>query len=149
MGFEYLLIGKAGSKSNIIFGDVLTALKYTTPRYIVWCMGMNDNSDVDENTPDATWLAYLHKLIDVCDDRGITPILTTIPNVPDISHVGKNKWVRESGYRYIDFCAAVGATDEGVWYTGCLDSDEVHPTVIGAKALLAGALKDFSELMQY
>lgn len=119
---------------------------YGKPKFIVWCAGMNDGSDSNENTPSSNWMNQINAVLDYCDKLSITPIFATIPTVPGIYHEGKNKWVRNSGYRYIDFAKAVGANSSGVWYSGMLSSDNVHPTETGAKALYYRAILDCPEI---
>lgn len=123
------------------FGNIINIGE---PKYILWCLGMNDGSDTTE--PSKTWKTGVDIVVSTCKEYGITPILATIPTVPSINHENKNQWIRNSGYRYVDFAKAVGATSEGVWYTGMLD-DGVHPTAEGAKALYNRLLTDFPEIM--
>lgn len=138
-------VGGAISSWNTISKDTLIA--HGIPKFSLWCVGMNDGSDVNENTPQPLWVNHVNSFIDTCIDKGITPILATIPNVPSISHLGKNKWVRESGYRYIDFAKAVGSDSNASWDDGLLSSDNVHPTENGAKVLFSQAIIDFPELI--
>lgn len=131
--------------------EAIVALKngvgsYGKPQQIIWCMGMNDGSDTDVNTPSTAWATGMRGLLGICEAYGITPILATVPTVPTINHEGKNKWVRESGYRYIDFAKAVGAQSNGTWRTGMLGSDGVHPTENGALALFYQAMIDAPEI---
>ena len=119
---------------------------YGKPKFVIWCMGMNDGSDTDINTPSSTWMTGINRMLSVCETYEITPILATIPTVPTINHEGKNKYVRESGYRYIDFAKAVGAQSDGTWYADMLSSDNVHPTEEGAQALFYQALMDAPEI---
>ena len=119
---------------------------YGKPKYIVWCAGMNDGSDANENTPSSDWMTSINSVLTYCEKFNITPIFATIPTVPNIYHEGKNAWVRNSGYRYIDFSRAVNASSSGVWYTGMLSSDNVHPTELGAKALYYQAIADMPEI---
>ena len=74
-------------------------------------------------------------VINICKRYGITPIFATIPTVPTINNEQKNAWIRNSGYRYIDFAKAVGADASGNWYSGMIESDNIHPSEKGAKAL--------------
>ena len=77
-------------------------------------------------------------------------LFRSIPNVPDRINTFKNDIVKLSGLRYIDFAKAVNAEVTGAsWYNGCLSSDNVHPTIAGAKALASQVLVDFPEIMQY
>jgi len=143
-----LLDGWPGEGSVNARNSLMTLIQFGTPKYIVWCMGMNDGSDTDANTPSSNWTIRRDEMLAICNENGITPIFATIPNVPSILHTGKNAWIKASGYRYIDFAAAVGAESAGsTWYSGMLSSDNIHPSESGAKALFARALVDFPELM--
>ena len=82
----------------------------------------------------------------LCAANGIELIYGTIPSVPGQSNEKKNEYVRGTGKRYIDFAKAVGASSSGVWYTGMLDEDNVHPTEAGAIALYHRAIADCPEL---
>lgn len=80
--------------------------------------------------------------------KKITLILATVPSVPKIDNTGKNKIVRESGYRYIDFDEAV-SDGHGNWKAGMLSKDGVHPSKSGAKAMAEQVLIDFPEIRNY
>ena len=136
--------GEATSGALTALGNALTY--YGKPKFIVWCLGMNDGADTNENTPSSSWMNGVNSVLAYCNQYDITPIFATIPSVPTLYHEGKNKWVRESGYRYIDFAKAVGATSEGVWYDGMLSTDEVHPATPGAIALYFRAIADAPEI---
>ncbi len=116
------------------------------PQYAVWCLGMNDAADTD--AADNVWLEAVEHFVGTCRSRGITPILSTIPNVPARSHIRKNEWVRRSGLQYIDFAAAVGADASSAWTPGMLSPDSIHPTPSGARAMAEQVLKDFPQLRQ-
>lgn len=137
----------------------LTALnnmisEFGCPHYLVWCLGMNDGTDTN-STPSSAWMTGVNSVISICESNGITPIFATIPSVPGrtgvdpISHEGKNYWVRNSGYRYIDFAKAVESHWDGAnttWYDGMLSSDGVHPEPLGALALYYRAIADVPEI---
>ena len=80
-------------------------------------------------------------------DNEIIPILATIPTVPSVNNEGKNTWIRNSNYQYIDFAKAVGATPDGVWFDDMLSSDNVHPSEKGGLALYNQVLTDFPQIM--
>ena len=113
---------------------------------------MNDSSDTTSYGSD--WKTYIDLLLDYCTSNGITPILATIPTAANDDSSGlknnekKNEWVRNSGYRFIDFAKAVGANADGTWRTGLKGAD-IHPSVLGAKVLAGQVLVDFPEIMQY
>jgi|GEM_PF-2371452 len=138
--FNFYLNGLAGQSSLGALNDFKKSLKFGIPKFLVWCLGMNDS--------DANYLAALAELIEICSKNNIQLILSTIPTVPGRSKELISQTVRDSGYRYIDFYRAVGADSTGVWFDGMLDSDNVHPTALGAKVLAAQVLIDFPELMQ-
>lgn len=139
--FNFLIDGLAGQNSNGAYNDLIKALEFGTPKYLLWCLGMNDEDTVFKSTFD--------KVKAICLQRGITLIAATIPTVPGRSKEIISQYVRDSGVRYIDFYKAMGAAPEGTWYEGYLSSDEVHPTELGAKAQATQVLIDFPELMQY
>ena len=139
--FNFLIDGLAGQGSNGAYNDLLKCLQFGTPKYLLWCLGMNDLDD--------TFKTVFDKVKALCGQKGITLIAATIPTVPDRPREIISQYVRDSGVRYIDFYKAVGATSEGVWYDGYLDTDNVHPTELGAKVQAMQVLVDFPELMQY
>lgn len=142
--------GYAGENSE----HAIVALKnmirnFGKPKFILWCLGMNDGSDT-QTTPNATWLLYIKQVLNICAENQITPILCTIPTVSNNGNLknneGKNQWIRSSGYRYVDAAFAVGANSSGQWYEGMLSSDEQHPDVQGGKALYKQFITDCPEL---
>ena len=106
-------------------------------------MGMNDSDT--SSAPNASWLACVEELMEICASRNIELILATIPRVASIENRYKNAYVAQSGYRVINFAAAVGAYDDATWTEGFLD-DGVHPTAAGAFALYLQAISDVPEL---
>ena len=136
--------GEIGNTAIPLMVNMLNEYK-SYPSVAIWAYGMNDGSD-SASDPSATWLNGVLEFIRRCGIYNITPILCTIPTVPSINHEKKNEWVRNSGFRYIDFATAVGADQYGVWYSGMLSSDNVHPTVKGAEALYFRAVSDCPEL---
>lgn len=149
---DWLSNNQPGLSPENAYGELenLLTLGYV-PKYVVWCLGMNgDTTETkDENTEyviNSYQKKYLDKVVSLCSQYDIEPILATIPTVPERSKIGLSKYVRNLGYRYIDFAKAVGATEEGVWNTGLLSSDNVHPTELGAKVLASQVLIDFPEM---
>jgi hypothetical protein len=138
---NFLINGLAGQGSTNALADLNRCLKYGTPKYIVWCLGMNDS--------DTVFQLGFSQLTSLCTSKGITLILATIPTVPTRNKEVITASVISSGERYVDFYNAVGANASGVWYSGYLDGDGVHPTQKGADALAMQFLIDFPELMQY
>ncbi len=139
--------GYPGEGASDAYADFITALSHGLPKYVIWCIGMNNG---DTSTAiNSTWKKYTELVIDKCQEKGINLILSTTPNTPTVNNVFKNAYVKASGFRYIDFAEAVGAEEvNSTWITGCLDTDNVHPTENGARLLYSRALQDFPEFMQ-
>lgn len=139
-----LLNGYPGRASIEAYNALLLDLAHGKPKRVLWCMGMNNP---DNGAVNANWLIAVEDLISKCEIYQIELILATIPNTPTNDNSYKNAWVRNSGYRYVDFASAVGASEDNTWYSGMLSSDNVHPTQQGAIALYTQAISDMPELM--
>ncbi len=135
------------------------------PKYLVWVLGMN--GDALESKVDGEYAISdyqknnLDKMIAICKEHNIEPIIATIPTTPAKDSItpdsglsnaagrqrtGYCKYVKSLGYRYIDQAEAVGTDENGNWNAGLLSSDFVHPTEKGAKVLLSRILLDFPEI---
>jgi lysophospholipase L1-like esterase len=170
---KIMLMSHSGMRSERGITEVKQALAHGTPKYIVWCMGMNNGDS--GGTVNSKYLAATEEFLEICAEKGITPILSTIPSTPTVDNSAKNEWVKNwaltTGGRYIDFARAVGGdrydasligkksyvNAKGVtefnstgyeWYANMLYADLVHPDELGAKALYMQALADFPELMR-
>ena len=130
-----------GPTNDSALREAQRMLAIATPKYIVWCLGMNGSND--------STLIALNWIKHICADRGIELILYTTPSVPSYPHETLNDVIESSGYRYINGYDAVGSQVGGSWYTGYLNNDNVHPTELGAKALASRFLIDAPEIMQY
>ena len=129
---DFLVDGYAGAPSENMMPEFERMLQFGTPKFLVWCLGMNDTAPV--------WMNAAKKVEMMCRDRGITLIYQTIPK----STKGEiNLYIQNSGYRYIDFVSAV--MPNGSWYPD-MDADGTHPTELGAKVLAGQVLVDFPEI---
>ena len=133
---NFLVAGYAGAPSESMEPQLEIMLRFGTPKYLVWCMGMNDQAPI--------WLNWAKQVEMLCRERGITLIYQTIPKNNDNKNE-INLYIQNSGYRYIDFVAAV--MRNGVWYPD-MDDDGTHPTQLGAKVLAGQILVDFPEILQ-
>ena len=146
-GFNNCMItGFPGMPAESAIEEFSRLVEMGTPEYAVWCLGMN-NSDKDGEINEK-YLRSTERFLEICKREGITPILSTIPLVPNFNNVKKNEWVRSQPYRYIDFARAVGSNECVEWYEGMLAADRVHPLAKGAEALYMQVLCDFPEIMQ-
>ena len=143
---DYLFSGYPGRNTQSGLADFKFALQFGTPEYAVWCLGMNNGDS--SSAINADYKKATDEFLAICEEKGIIPILSTIPCTPTVNNSFKNIYVRDLGYRYIDFARAVGGEAVGsAWYTGMLHTDNVHPTGVGAKALYAQVLADFPEMV--
>lgn len=151
MGYDNGLVdGHGGARSEAMYAELQLLLRYGCPKYLLWCLGMNDSGSAAN---EQGWHTVMEQLKPLCKEKDITLVLATIPNVSGRDHTAKNAEVRrlaaEEGYRYIDFAKAVhGETYGQPWYDGYMQ-DDVHPNEKGAKALASQVLVDFPEIMVY
>lgn len=143
---NYMLNGYTGRNSATALWSLKTELQYAVPKEIIWCMGMND---ADEEEINSSWIEVINELIEICEDNNITLVLATIPTCPAFNNDYKNEYVKNSGYRYIDFAQSVGAYENMEWYSGMLEDGErrIHPTSSGALALYNEAVSTCPELL--
>lgn len=153
-GIDVGIFGWGGETVAYGIETVGNVLARTNPKIAVWAYGMN-NADTD-SAINADWKEKTEKFISICKDKNITPMLATIPCVPTRNNIYKNAYVRQSGYRYIDFASIVGANNSGAtWHDGMLEAlstsvtERVHPTELGAKALYHQFLIDVPEAIAY
>lgn len=138
---QFLLDGLAGASSADMYAELKRAMVNGTPRFLVWCLGMNDTF--------ANWKKYYEQVEQTCEAYGIELILQTIP-IPSSGAAEKqsiNAFIKQSGHRYVDICAAVSPNSSATWYEG-YNEDGVHPTVLGAKAIASRFLADVPEFLQ-
>ena len=149
-GYEGFLLNAVGGQ-NVAGGlaDFKNLLETgACPSIVVWMYGMNGGAD-SNGVVNTAWKAKTEEFLDLCILKGITPVLTTIPSVPTLSHIKLNECVRASGHRYIE-CVKVVELDEtnGTWKEGLLETEgsRVHPTVAGANVIFGQVLVDAPEL---
>lgn len=148
---DCLLNGYAGEASANAYNALMNLLTITTPKIVVWCMGMNDGDST--TAVNADWLKYYDRLVNLAKKYGFEIVLYTVPTTPVINNKFKNAIIRDSGYRYIEADLAVRIDENGNWIPGALNEgttenpDNVHPTVMGAKILYYRVISDFPEIM--
>ena len=148
---DCLLNGYAGEASKDAYDALINLLGITTPKIVVWCMGMNDGDST--TAVNANWEKYYNRLINLSKKYGFEIVLYTVPTTPVINNKFKNAIVRDSGYRYIEADLAVRIDDNGNWIPGALNEgttespDNVHPTPMGAKIIYYRVISDLPEIM--
>ena len=169
---NFMLDAHPGMNSATGLNHLKSLISVATPKMIVWCLGMNDpDCRTDQETINPNWKSAIDEVIEICKKENVLLVLSTIPTVeggwnPDTQshnigkHLYKNQYVKETGLRYIDFAAAVGANEStGEWFNNGQSDDmlenygiegkgRIHPTKYGAKALYIQAIIDCPEIIQ-
>lgn len=148
---KWLSNNQPGLSPTTAYADLENLLSTgAKPKYLLWCLGMN--GDTTETQVDGQYVIndYQKSVIDsvktLCEQQGITLVLSTVPTVPTRQKTGFCNYVRNLGVRYVDVAAAVGTNEQGVWNTGLLSSDGVHPTNAGGKVIASQVMVDFPEI---
>ena len=127
--------------NNGAYVDFSKAIAFGLPKYLVWAIGMNDS--------DLNYKIYIDRIAKFCELMHIELIVVKPPIVPSVDNSEINAYIDSKGFRFIDWNKAVVANSSGVWYTGMLSTDNVHPNETGAKALAMRTVTDFVEITQY
>ena len=141
--------------------DLTSLLSFNSvPTYLLWMHGMNGKNTSPTDERAAYQKSIIDKVVAICTEYGIIPILTTIPSVPSVpaenfngDRTQENAYVRSTGYRYVDWETAVHNNEFSTWYPGLLESPDaqglrIHPTEAGAAVLNASVIRDFPEINQ-
>ncbi len=139
-----LVDGMAGIGTSSMLDDLQKLIALGgSPKIVICCEGMNDGG--------SGYASNINSIIGMCDGVGAELVLYKVPVVAKriTENTAVNTAMLATGKRYINAYKAVGATDEGTWWDGYLNSDGVHPNEIGAKAIAQRILIDVPEIMQY
>ena len=135
---QTLVVAMAGMGSEKAYSDLLLALKYHTPKTLVWYVGINDDFE--------TYSHYVSLVRELCETHNIALVLNRVPSTPTLDRTQHQELVTSSGLRYVDSYGAVG--NNVTWSNiGLLDSDNTHPTELGARVLYARLVTDVPELV--
>lgn len=138
------LDGRSGQESAGALESLKMDLAYGTPKRIVWFMGMNDPDTETEVNP--SWFECYNAVCEICRKNNIELTLATIATVPTRNHGFKNAIVKNSGYKYLDISAELGAEIDSGWKEGLLATDGVHPSLEGAKVIAEFILSALPEI---
>lgn len=139
--------------------DLTSLLSFNSvPTYLLWMHGMNGKNTSPTDERAAYQKSIIDKVLAICTEYGIIPILTTIPSVPSVNDFNgdrtqENAYVRSTGCRYVDWETAVHNNEFNTWYPGLLESPDaqglrIHPTEAGAAVLNGSVIRDFPEINQ-
>ncbi len=147
---NHCMLGSADMTATRALEEFKYALELGTPQYAFWCVGMND---ADNGAINADWQSATEEFLELCESKGITPVLATMPSTATSDNTYKNayikSWARDTEGMYVDFNkAVVQNSSTGAWYASMLGQDGFHPSESGAKALYMQAVTDFPQLIQ-
>lgn len=136
---------QSGGSSQLMLEVLKNDLKYGTPKTLVWMLMANNKSD--KEVVDPVWMAAVNEVTEICKEKDIELIMTIYPQLKGRDHSKKSDWIRNSGYRYIDWYKAV--SPEGEWLNpDWCGKDGVHPTAAGAKELWKEVKRELRELRE-
>ncbi len=149
---KFLFINESGARSDLMFSYLKEDLKHNSPKYLVWTLGMNDNTHFEMlNIGFFLWRYYFNKVEAICKKKNIQLIVCTIPNVPITDNSKKNDYIRHNFKNYIDFDSLVNNGTDRSWRRGWLEDfgQGIHPSVMGANKMAIYFKKRFSEITNY
>ena len=132
-----------GNNSSNEYAELTKALALAKPRFLLWCVGMNDDSADD-------YQDTMESVKELCEANDITLILYRVPTVASKKVVLESisSIVIRSNLRYIDAYQAVETDPNGNWANGTLTSGDIHPTELGAQLIAQRYLIDVPEIME-
>lgn len=132
--------GYPGEGSTNALAELQYLLTIGKPKYVVWCLGMNDTNATN-------WTNCFATLQELSAQYGFELVMGITPTVPTrLNNEQYRTAILDSGLRYIDFYSAVGANASGEWFDGLLSDDGVHPSEAGGMVLAAQVYADFPEI---
>ena len=142
---SWMIDGFSGRGSADALKSLKIALKKSTPSIVLWCMGMDDPDST--SAINSTWLDTLNEVKTICDEKQITLIPTSIPNVPTRNHSFKNAYIRENFDRYVDISESLGAEVSTSWYNGLLPDGNIYPSDKGRMLIAQKIMSEVPEIM--
>lgn len=141
---KFLFDGYGGRRTADAIASFNFCMTYGQPRYVLWCLGMNDP---DVGVVEPNWLTAFNTVVNTCKSKDIIPIFCTIPNTPTNDNTYKNAHIKSSGYRYVDIAEFVGSNVTTSWYAGLLGSDNLHPTDLGSYLIAENIIADLADII--
>lgn len=130
------IAGRGGESTTSLKGRFITELAKINSKYVFLDVGTND-------TVIATYTANMNTFISQIKASGRIPILATVtPRSGSYPITAMNAFVRASGELYVDKNAAVNNGTETAWNPLFVNSDNVHPNVLGNEAIFKRILFD-------
>lgn len=139
LGGKMEIAGRGGETTNSLLERFRVEISKMGSQYVFLDIGRNDlNLD--------TFKSNMAVLIEIVLEHNMYPILTTITPRQGMDIRSMNAFIKEQGYPYIDANAAVNNGNEGAWNTAYVNSDNVHPNVLGNEKIFNRILFDIPQM---
>ena len=146
---EKMFLGVEKLSSDDAIALLTKYLETYTPSAIAWFPGLYET---DSGQVNDKWKNNTQAFLNLCEQRGILPVLCTLPNHSSLNHQYKNSWLRQlPGCIISDAAAIINREESGVfWRRLRWNAAEGMPTRKGwmeyFAAILAG--RSFVQLAQ-
>ncbi len=131
-----MIVSSPDMTSERALADLEELLALGTPDYVVWALGSNEADIL--GVPSPTYATNLASLIVKCTERGISPVLVSVPNVAG-NNAAKNTFIAETattyGLKFVDLDAAL--TTSGAWNTYLYEDGELSAKRIALRTFSA------------
>ena len=150
-----LLMGRGGMGAQHGIEDLTDALKYGTPKILMWESVSGNNADKD-GVASPIFYENTLKMLEICKEKGIKVYIQTMPNAPFRTNFYKNEIIlnkaldfKNYDYEVVDLARALDAKKEKnpSWFPGMICGDNIHPYPLGARAAYLATIVDAPELI--
>ena len=150
-----LLMGRGGMGAQHGIEDLTDALKYGTPKILMWESVSGNNADMD-GVASPIFYENTLKMLEICKEKGIKVYIQTMPNAPFRTNFYKNEIILNKSldfanydYEVVDLARALDAKKEKnpSWFPGMISGDNIHPFALGARASYLATIVDAPELI--
>lgn len=109
-----MYIGAEKATSTEVLSAFKAFIECWTPKVAVWAAGMYES---DVNTAiNSKWLANLTEFLTICEDKGILPVVCTLPNIGTHNHRAKNAHIRTLSVHINDMALLINRELDGEYF---------------------------------
>lgn len=137
------LWAQGGNTSTNINNDLAFLVATFKPKKVIYAIGTNDNTY-------ATWLSNAQAFVTAFEAIGAEVIFANSVLRPEYetAHAQMRAWIKASGHRYVDFCAAMSVDGECLnKKPGLFLPDGLHPNPAGHKVMFEALVASLPDLV--
>ena len=139
-----VISGQGGEYAYGLLNKMETDINRFVSKYVIFAIGTNDNLF-------AQYTDSITQLINHVKSLGSIPILVTITRRLDTDNLlflrQANAWVKNSGYKYIDFAKCMSLNNDGETQNESLFFDDhIHPNIAGHEKMFQQVMIDIPEI---